>query len=150
MRISDWSSDVCSSDLSPATMNGRMPAGPVRSRALTLRASASAPESALFARTTSAKPWRRTVEPSDNTAAPGQADRGWTRAILRRCWDSSLERTDGRLHGQPLGAVGAHHCADVPRGGDPTQRPQDDILALRSEGHTSELQSLMRISYAVF
>src|SRR3546814_4710532 len=41
----------------------------------------------------------------------------------------------------------------------PTKRPKDDTLpivredgryALRSEEHTSELQSLMRISYAVF
>src|SRR3546814_7942579 len=28
--------------------------------------------------------------------------------------------------------------------------PIDDVLAVRSEEHTSELQSLMRISYAVF
>src|SRR3546814_7066227 len=35
----------------------------------------------------------------------------------------------------------------------PDERPEDDrqrILAQRSEEHTSELQSLMRISYAVF
>src|SRR3546814_6044416 len=29
-------------------------------------------------------------------------------------------------------------------------RGRDDLLAVRSEEHTSELQSLMRISYAVF
>src|SRR3546814_2337410 len=32
----------------------------------------------------------------------------------------------------------------------PTHQPIGQILGLRSEEHTSELQSLMRISYAVF
>src|SRR3546814_3495746 len=32
----------------------------------------------------------------------------------------------------------------------PWQAANDDIFATRSEEHTSELQSLMRISYAVF
>src|SRR3546814_2150814 len=46
--------------------------------------------------------------------------------------------TDG-ADGQPL-----HRAGDAARGDSPTHRP------LRSEEHTSELQSLMRISYAVF
>src|SRR3546814_6329784 len=47
----------------------------------------------------------------------------------------------GELPGeQPhdVAAAGAHHLADA------------DLLSPRSEEHTSELQSLMRISYAVF
>src|SRR3546814_6010005 len=35
-------------------------------------------------------------------------------------------------------------------GGDWERQATNDILAKRSEEHTSELQSLMRISYAVF
>src|SRR3546814_8750444 len=42
----------------------------------------------------------------------------------------------GVLHADPAGAVAAHRMADE--------------TAIRSEEHTSELQSLMRISYAVF
>src|SRR3546814_8665505 len=42
------------------------------------------------------------------------------------------------------GARHARRQHDPGRGGDPTSR------AARSEEHTSELQSLMRISYAVF
>src|SRR3546814_5723966 len=38
----------------------------------------------------------------------------------------------------------ARHAAEARRGAD------DDRIILRSEEHTSELQSLMRISYAVF
>src|SRR3546814_8182233 len=34
--------------------------------------------------------------------------------------------------------------------GDAPDGPVENLLALRSEEHTSELQSLMRISYAVF
>src|SRR3546814_4517267 len=34
--------------------------------------------------------------------------------------------------------------------GTPPERPVQRLLAARSEEHTSELQSLMRISYAVF
>src|SRR3546814_3251101 len=52
--------------------------------------------------------------------------------------------------GVPVARVRRRHrraaCGDV-RGGDGLRRPAPDR---RSEEHTSELQSLMRISYAVF
>src|SRR3546814_1493364 len=38
----------------------------------------------------------------------------------------------------------------LPRRGDDVDRRVEQICNLRSEEHTSELQSLMRISYAVF
>src|SRR3546814_4697789 len=41
------------------------------------------------------------------------------------------------------------HSLDFPARGNPRTRQQLGD-AMRSEGHTSELQSLMRISYAVF
>src|SRR3546814_9204901 len=87
MRISDWSSDVCSSDLQGA-------AGSPPIRAAWKRASAPPPSA-----------WRC----GPPAAAP--------RAI----------------------AAGAEPAP-------PSSRPR----APRSEEHTSELQSLMRISYAVF
>src|SRR3546814_3939908 len=86
MRISDWSSDVCSSDLLP-----------LQSR--------------------SVDPWRddRRRTPTDRRGLPER----W----LRRLQDAG-------------GQGNLHHWQDEPRS--------------RSEEHTSELQSLMRISYAVF
>src|SRR3546814_2273720 len=102
MRISDWSSDVCSSDLdrrtrcrraAPATVSGQAAyAGPI-------------PEDPLqrFSRCP-ACPSRRACGPRCDAERP-----------IRACLRSSA----------------AAHAA-------------------RSEEHTSELQSLMRISYAVF
>src|SRR3546814_19727500 len=66
------------------------------------------------------------------------------------------------LHGTAVAAVAARHAPTpgvAPGAGvygirvfDPTGRTADlvDVYAARSEEHTSELQSLMRISYAVF
>src|SRR3546814_9526443 len=58
----------------------------------------------------------------------------------------------------PLEARARHPVDDVGRGGQdrgrrsrlPSPRPVRDDRSGRSEEHTSELQSLMRISYAVF
>src|SRR3546814_3410202 len=89
MRISDWSSDVCSSDLNFAK-NARV----------------------------------RTAERSaGRSPAHGRP------------------RRPRRLSQEPV-----RHAGDG--GGDRAFR--DKRLLLRSEEHTSELQSLMRISYAVF
>src|SRR3546814_5419945 len=68
-------------------------------------------------------------------------------------WSFRLPGEDGRL-----GSAGTHHITDTnPLGLNPDDPDgRDDIvvqgseLRLRSEEHTSELQSLMRISYAVF
>src|SRR3546814_3963907 len=87
MRISDWSSDVCSSDLSPAASRPRRRPRPSLSR-------------------------RGPSSPRDHSA------------VSRDWWP----------RGQ---ASGKEHWAWK-------------HLYGRSEEHTSELQSLMRISYAVF
>src|SRR3546814_10038068 len=71
---------------------------------------------------------------------------------VRRLLDGVLLR-DSRPHrgagGCRLGALGAAlgtHRLDLL---DSRRRPRE-LVGLRSEEHTSELQSLMRISYAVF
>src|SRR3546814_9789802 len=45
---------------------------------------------------------------------------------------------------------GSRHAGNIPPQGDAIDQDEFDIIGLRSEAHTSELQSLMRISYAVF
>src|SRR3546814_4992346 len=109
MRISDWSSDVCSSDLAP---HGRLVQGHGRrqrhdtaladSRAQRLFRHGSSPRHNLPHPAD-----KRGEQPRTLHADPGQPGTGIT-AIETGC-----------------------HCT-------------------RSEEHTSELQSLMRISYAVF
>src|SRR3546814_1660640 len=100
MRISDWSSDVCSSDLWTALPFGRAPA---------VRKPADAGSSAsLRPFGCGPPPWARPVgRISPPTPAPGEAMR-----VFGRCRRIAMRQ--------------------------------------RSEEHTSELQSLMRISYAVF
>src|SRR3546814_3359139 len=108
MRISDWSADVCSSDLgglgcadAPSRCGSRNgPTGPACDR----------------------------LSPAvDRPAAGGQAPTA----------------TEQSCH-HPKRRTG--HAARLRRG---PMGPAEDH-ALRSEEHTSELQSLMRISYAVF
>src|SRR3546814_9278923 len=111
MRISDWSSDVCSSDLAKSDCDGRLAAG----RELARRAGAApAPEQQhqQQARDQEYQHCRPQQDGRDNVVP--KADR-----------DVAL---DARLQGVQAGAA----------------------EGLRSEEHTSELQSLMRISYAVF
>src|SRR3546814_10811202 len=110
MRISDWSSDVCSSDL--------VPFGVIDADR------------------------RRLLHPR-------RADRGVFELDRADPFAARLDhilRAVGDLHH----AVGVQH-RDV-AGVEPalTVRGLGIGLEIRSEEHTSELQSLMRISYAVF
>src|SRR3546814_7796041 len=112
MRISDWSSDVCSSDL-------RRP--PPRS-----------------IRDSDSRRWSRSASPRCCSASIS-----WS--VITTCWASATcsaaARPAARL--QP-DMVKAQVASGLKIGfGD------RDCL-WRSEEHTSELQSLMRISYAVF
>src|SRR3546814_7780921 len=93
MRISDWSSDVCSSDLEGADED-RLPFRPHRF----------------------------------------EQGRGFERAVLEQFG----------IFGRDDDAQPREERDDVDREGD------EEGIAPRSEEHTSELQSLMRISYAVF
>src|SRR3546814_1596079 len=102
MRISDWSSDVCSSDLE------RLPARGAR---------------------------------RPRTAAAA--------AVHRRAEEGHRSRRlGGGLGARGRPGTGKLRQPDPDRAArHPRQRPAH---GLRSEEHTSELQSLMRISYAVF
>src|SRR3546814_1852023 len=98
MRISDWSSDVCSSDL---------PLGELRITGL------------------------------DDPRSLGGGDRRNRLARQRRF--GRERRIFGHLVAIAQRVGGLHQAKDVER-----------HSLVRSEEHTSELQSLMRISYAVF
>src|SRR3546814_1937311 len=122
MRISDWSSDVCSSDLSILEdRNGKRNA-------------------------------HQNLRPSGRTS-PGVS------ALLRYRQPSTLEYRSKRLASLPVwlglyppAQVGPHlpirrSCSDSGE----RRIPQDDAdFVGRSEEHTSELQSIMRISYTIF
>src|SRR3546814_10182700 len=108
MRISDWSSDVCSSDLQAPAGNDPARLDPV----------AIAHAKGLFAGLAGA-------DPKD----------------VGRC---RVDRVDHRILLLRLPE------AVAPSGELKTRRQREDLLRARSEEHTSELQSLMRISYAVF
>src|SRR3546814_3080730 len=95
MRISDWSSDVCSSDLLPAPSKSLCPAGEDL--------------------------------PRHHIRRPGSKVEG--RSSRYSALTLIAERGFGELHDFRIGIRHIHR---------------------RSEEHTSELQSLMRISYAVF
>src|SRR3546814_6373425 len=149
MRISDWSSDVCSSDLAtPGACRSRSPS---------------------FVERTADTPWR--VLPPVRFPAQGQGPK--IRALLRSNQPTSENEDDPQEHDLPL--VRRHRarsrdllCRNLPgqrRGGGPPRAGGFSVRQagrrtdrrvhrgghpLRSEEHTSELQSLMRISYAVF
>src|SRR3546814_3222099 len=128
MRISDWSSDVCSSDL-------------VGSRNLILRKGHARIRHAPFLRAA----WRGADPRQDSRHGEGESPpgtiaqgrpgqeveggRGGARAAQGAAW-------------QGAGAAERHPARRGARAGGEGRT--------RSEEHTSELQSLMRISYAVF
>src|SRR3546814_6350761 len=114
MRISDWSSDVCSSDLAKGALR---------------RLAGSVPDSVPL----------QTIDltKARSLLATPAFDRKLARSFYRR-WSASLEREHPELGLIAVTNLGWRHITRRSR------RPE------RSEEHTSELQSLMRISYAVF
>src|SRR3546814_3087779 len=142
MRISDWSSDVCSSDLTSfgATCEQR-PVWNDDQEDVTVGAGPVSAEQAD-------QRLRTAVDDAEPVAAQRFLDlRGQLLRALRVeagvdafTAEGSLPLLDvGEAVGDPVGVVG--EGADR-RGGR--------RAGVRSEEHTSELQSLMRISYAVF
>src|SRR3546814_3854240 len=101
MRISDWSSDVCSSDLGQRADRSGQAVAPVLAKRSVLHA---------------------VPQPAHATACFQPVNRGCHYLLYRAV------------------KVAAPHLQGAIRG----------TVRQRSEEHTSELQSLMRISYAVF
>src|SRR3546814_7335196 len=92
---------------------------------------------------------------------PGPSSmKSWAFVILRNCFLSQMRRKKftadydevaaERLLVAPDAQDDSLHLADVQRALMMLPVDQREALVLRSEEHTSELPSLMRISYAVF
>src|SRR3546814_3713325 len=109
MRISDWSSDVCSSDL---TSDPQMVHSPW-------------PNTAANAAWESGTPWSAAMPVHHAAGARWMAMNAKTKPYT-------------------ISAAASQLMKRTPR------RPKYSLIVSRSEEHTSELQSLMRISYAVF
>src|SRR3546814_6685644 len=114
MRISDWSSDVCSSDLPVTVLGSREPGG----------SSGSIPRRGASIEMVYGEPFR-----TESVAWPRTREQVVESTLLLR------EHMLAQLE-QALALTGRQLPGPLPTG--------------RSEEHTSELQSLMRISYAVF
>src|SRR3546814_6243227 len=135
MRISDWSSDVCSSDLLVAHSNSRVDAEFKH---------ANQPDGTPL---TLSNDQRRQTAPHRRCLD----NRGIGLSLIHQRIQNGVELLH-RAHAQ------ASHKAVFPRdlvalgelGNCPDPTLDGMHLPGRSEEHTSELQSLMRISYAVF
>src|SRR3546814_1023247 len=125
MRISDWSSDVCSSDL--------------ESRARDLRADAAVHEQDG----TQLQRHRLLAQPFADHRVGGEGVAVAAHRVERVEVVCVRARRIGAQH--VLLVVAEHH---VNRAAGHVRLPGKAVQ--RSEEHTSELQSLMRISYAVF
>src|SRR3546814_6437638 len=180
MRISDWSSDGCSSDLHPRLLE--------RQQLRRLRRAGHAPacedvEQARLARRQLRACQRRPVARGGGQGEGGQrlADQLRTDDPVVRAQQPAREQPekaeeqgqrqpDQHLpHAAASKALRARHLSSHPRRSRPTsasappraiRKPPSQINVAkgfhqmrschRSEEHTSELQSLMHISYAVF
>src|SRR3546814_1563182 len=128
MRISDWSSDVCSSDLVAHHL------------AVWLDTEARFERQLGDAGDWRGIRWQRAREQGFDLVEPafGACDVGCI--VNRRMRDDRQRRAQVVEHDEFFGA----HQQDV------GHAERIVLHRLRSEEHTSELQSLMRISYAVF
>src|SRR3546814_5068453 len=88
---------------------------------------------------------RLAIGPSHARDVETWVDAGLATRVRRSIDGRGLPRSDDWFagHGDPVPLIGLG--ADVP-----ASDVLGDVLKKRSEEHTSELQSLMRISYAVF
>src|SRR3546814_7941457 len=135
MRISDWSSDVCSSDLVPDThaSERRQLTAVIEENGIRreIRGSGNGPIAAFVAALRNDCGLEIKVHDYHEHAIGAGAD---ARAVAY----VEAEAADGRI----TWGVGQHPNIVV--------ACLEAVVSARSEEHTSELQSLMRISYAVF
>src|SRR3546814_2407387 len=135
MRISDWSSDVCSSDLDRQCAGSGDPrrvevGDEARLERREVQAPADAAAVAVLRPSRHRRRGRRAVHRLPGAAARRHAARA---AVGRTVLAMAAAAQSGDA-GESLRQAAVHGWSDVGR----------------SEDHTSELQSLMRISYAVF
>src|SRR3546814_10143105 len=138
MRISDWSSDVYSSDL-----HRDLPDQAGRQSAQALRGAEGRP---------AGNPAARTGQRGPQSGAKLQRQGRHRRAPHRQRLDGRVERQSALPAAERVETVGVD---DLPRRGGPGQDPPErqhhhNEEGSRTEEHTSKLQSIMRISYAVF
>src|SRR3546814_2082100 len=124
MRISDWSSDVCSSDLAPDASAHKFRRGMLLVRAGPMPGAAALSAGAALR------------AGAGYVVASGARDVPFAAIIAEEGESYSRRLADPRLGAAVVGP------------GYPASAALDRDV--RSEEHTSELQSLMRISYAVF
>src|SRR3546814_10799585 len=124
MRISDWSSDVCSSDLLAAYNDDGLAGAKADDR---VPDADLAPRIRLFDLT---RHTRFTLLLAPQTEAEREAAEAFAATVAKRWPQVKLVTV-------------------LPKGSDASIR-EDVFVDTRSEEHTSELQSLMRNSYAVF
>src|SRR3546814_1184584 len=86
-------------------------------------------------RTDTLFPYTTLFRSAEGKAAPGRQDT----ASHRSLYGLPTDRREPKKEGGPKPAVYPTHPSN-----------SEEVVAQRSEEHTSELQSLMRISYAVF
>src|SRR3546814_9061910 len=138
MRISDWSSDVCSSDLLDYLVGFTL--SPVLWRKLPGAKSAGRVQSVTLRMIVEREREIEAFVAQQYWSITGLFEMSGTpfKARLARWRGDKIERltigTEGDARAAEADVKAAHFTVD----------------AVRSEEHTSELQSLMRISYAVF
>src|SRR3546814_3504968 len=148
MRISDWSSDVCSSDLRrPRRRQREKAGGPRRVRACrTWRRSGRRDRRRQGFRRSG--PWRRTASGCAMRARIADARCRTLRIGTVKLGGACLERAD-HLAQRAIEHLPRQHLEQQIAKREIDAENQNTTIR-RSEEHTSELQSLMRISYAVF
>src|SRR3546814_7634581 len=134
MRISDWSSDVCSSDRHTSSPDSTVAEGSIHCRCALAGTTASVAAAIVAVKPRiiffMPCPFEKSAEGDRNGAEFGLARGASAGAGLGRPGEGNAEQ------------FAATHLA--------RRLDHQHIGAGRSEEHTSELQSLMRISYAVF
>src|SRR3546814_1086936 len=141
MRISDWSSDVCSSDLALAPRSRGVIALKIENCTVCMLCARSCPDWCIYIEGHKTKaPPRRPGGKERTVSALDRFDIDYALCMycgicVEVCPFEALFWTPEHEYSEPRIADLLH---DINR------------LDERSEEHTSELQSLMRISYAVF
>src|SRR3546814_6970778 len=140
MRISDWSSDVCSSDLE--ILNAKLEEAEKKGSALT-----ATEERQIETGIRGNDLLSRKAQLLEQIRAPLEEYRNTIEALNGLLAEGEINQTSYNARLAEMAATAAGTTAGLP-GVDPgTGMAYADI---RSEEHTSELQSLMRISSAVF